>query len=355
MINQKVFKSLNTKLIRASSNFKKQINSRNETKNILLESIKNHSYLYIGGYSNIHVPNILLKNLVDIKCSNLTVITNVSIEKNLHLKNLFQMKGRVKRIITSLDENKINFKYQSQIQLELLDSREFLTGFCYSGLFQSKEIDHEISLVRSPYCDLFGNLLWPLDQSSYYNEQFAKISSHTIAECLNVIEDETGYTRVASFYVNNIILNNELDLMQNISLKDSQKQDLYLINDPKIQTIIHRILQEFYNECTVYIADSLAYLIEKFYMPKHLNINLTNSHVNQNYPCNIEWVNGASKIDLCIIECSEVNIFGEIKKSSCLSQQQIDMANNSNCKLIVVIRELKHEAMKNLMNMRIHC
>jgi hypothetical protein len=61
-------------------------------------------------------------------------------------------------------------------------------------------------------------------------------------------------------------------------------------------------------------------------------------------------LNCASNIDLCVIEASKVNVFGEVSFDESLydlSQQQVDVANNSKGRLVVVIRELKHDSIVN--------
>jgi acyl CoA:acetate/3-ketoacid CoA transferase alpha subunit len=334
------------------SNYSKKIYNQNETDPVLLESIQNHSNLYIGGYSHHDNPNILLKSLVNIKRNNLTIITNASIKKNIHLRNLLQINGKVNKFITSLAENKTNFLNQNQIQLELISNREFLSRFCYTDLFQ-KQIKHGISLIKSPYSDVQGNLQWPFDQPQYYNEKFAKHSFNTIAECNELVENRIDLKILPNFYVNKVVVNDENsndDSYPFMVPDDEPNQDLCLINDAKIQVVIKRVIHEFYNDPTVYITGTLAYLFEKFYMPRHLNINLLNSYIDKHWPFNVEWLNCASNIDLCVIEASKVNVFGEVSFDESLydlSQQQVDVANNSKGRLVVVIRELKHDSIVN--------
>ena len=95
----------------------------------MLELIQNNSNLYIGGYSNYGAPNVLLESLANIRRSSLTLITNVSIKTNVYLRNLLQIDNKVKKIITSLNENQQSY-LQNSIELEVINNREFLTRFC---------------------------------------------------------------------------------------------------------------------------------------------------------------------------------------------------------------------------------
>ena len=208
-----------------------------------------------------------------------------------------------------------------------------------------KRHEYGTSLIKSPLCDVYGNLLWPKGKLQYYNEKFAKNSLHTIAECNDIIENGYDYKEsIENFYVSRVVLNNEKDFEN----KDKKDLNLNLINDLKIQLIIKRLLNELYNDCKVYITENIANLFEKFFMPSHLNIKLLNSYISQNWPFNIEWLTCAASIDLCVIECNQVNSYGEIKcMTESTDQQQFDIANNSSGKLIVIIRELKHDSILN--------
>ena len=338
--NCQIFKNQHLALF---SNYTKKIHNKNETEQILLELIQNNSNLYIGGYSNYGAPNVLLESLANIRRSSLTLITNVSIKTNVYLRNLLQIDNKVKKIITSLNENQQSY-LQNSIELEVINNREFLTRFCYLELFQKRH-EYGTSLIKSPLCDVYGNLLWPKGKLQYYNEKFAKNSLHTIAECNDIIENGYDYKEsIENFYVSRVVLNNEKDFEN----KDKKDLNLNLINDLKIQLIIKRLLNELYNDCKVYITENIANLFEKFFMPSHLNIKLLNSYISQNWPFNIEWLTCAASIDLCVIECNQVNSYGEIKcMTESTDQQQFDIANNSSGKLIVIIRELKHDSILN--------
>lgn len=339
-------------------NYSKKFYNLNEVEAAVINSpIRNNTILKVGGYLNSNVPNNLLNALFKHNCKQITVITNVSINENVALNSLFNRNDKIQRLITSLNDNydfviDYNQRKKNVIQCDYLSNIDYLNKYCLTNT----PLNNHISLIKAPFVDLKGKLVWKCNQNQcFYNDLFAKNSSFTIAEVGSRIENDINvkdvYAWLPEFYTNKIVINK--------TPTESESNHIYanfanndLASTDRIRTVIKRLLTEFENNSFIYISNGVFNdLIRKFYMPTHLNLILMNDYINRHWPSNFEWINCLRKLDLCVIEVEQIDKQGRVIKlndngiNSCT--QDVDIVNNSNSKLIFLIRELSSSSIIN--------
>jgi acyl CoA:acetate/3-ketoacid CoA transferase alpha subunit len=320
-----------------------------------INEIPNNSKILIGGYLTYGIPNDLVSILSNSKCHNLTIITNASIVSNRELRQLFKIKNKVKRIITSLENNrsilldKDLIKSNNSVELNVMSCLSFIQDYCNNNENVDKREKGQYALVRSDYVDMNFNLYWLDSRNLYFNDSFA-ISSlfYSIAECDNLLKNDDSYNeysmvKVNSLFVKSVLVINNIDNLKRQYNKQSINDYSNLTSDLKFESILKRVLLEFdRNNLNVYLSRDLKYLIESFYMPKHLNLNILNRLIEINWPSRQEWINYVKKMDIFVCNVKMLNKNGEIVfdnsiKSDCM---EMDLINNldEQAKVIAVVR-----------------
>ena len=87
----------------------------NSTQKLVNINIPSGSNVLIGGYLSRGVPNKLVDLLTQSACNQLTLITNASFLSSPSLKRILQQSGKVKRVITSLEHNRLLSKTSNQV------------------------------------------------------------------------------------------------------------------------------------------------------------------------------------------------------------------------------------------------
>lgn len=320
-----------------------------------INEIPNNSNILIGGYLTHGVPNSLINILTNSKCHNLTLITNASIVSNQNLRELFKTKGKVKRIITSLENNRTILLDKDLVEsnilfeLNVLNCSKFIHEYCNKNAINDKG---EYALVKSDYVDKNFNLYWSSRNNLYFNDSFAKTAfAYSIAESDNLMNENSinkdDMVKVDSLFVESVLVVNSNEKKQDN--QQSFKHYLSLINDIKFESIVKRLLLELnQNNQNIYLSNDLKFLIKSFYMPKHLNLNILNRLIDMSWPSTQKWIDYVKKLDIIVCHAKMLNKNGEILfdnsiKSDCM---EMDLINNLNeqTKLIAVIQFNRNNA-----------
>lgn len=77
--------------------------------------------------------------------------------------------------------------------------------------------------------------------------------------------------------------------------------------DLELEQIAKRLVLEFKNNSKIYLCNNLKSLIERFYMPRHLKINIVNSTLEKGKPSSVEWIKTVKTLDLCVVNSVNLN------------------------------------------------
>ena len=289
-------------------------------------NLPNEAKISIGGYLNQQVPHSLIEILAQSKCHGIHLITNASILNNHQLKSLFQINGKIKSLVTSLESNKsiLQSDLKPNFELNLLSSKSFLNNY---NILNSTENQADFALVKSPFIDDFSNLVWPKNISTYFNDSIALSAKYgTIAEIDQIINDENPddyQVKVDGLFVAHVYFNTQ----------NQEQETNFTINfDHSIDKITKRVLLEFNNNQIIFLPKNIQELVTKFYMPKHMKLVFSNFYLQNCWPSNSKWLNYGKKVDVCIVNATRVNKYGDIEINletleDCLINDLVD-----NCK-----------------------
>jgi hypothetical protein len=341
------------KLNYAVTNSVLSLTTKNQVE-LKINEIPNNSNILIGGYLTYGIPNNLISILSNSKCNNLTLITNASIISNQNLRHLFKIEGKVKRVITSLDNNrsilldKDLIKSNNSFELNLISCLKFIQNYCNTNNNIDDKDMGQYALVKSDYIDKNFNLFWLNRSYLYFNDSFAKSALFfSISECDNILNenlvDKKHLKIVDSNFVKSVLVINNID---NSNKEDNQQSFSHYfnqMNDLIFDSLLKRVLLEFnQNNHNLYLSNDLKFIIESFYMPKYLTLNILNKLIDMNWPSRQEWISHVKKLDICVCHAKMLNQNGEIKfdntiKTDCM---EMDVINNLNeqTKLVAVIK-----------------
>lgn len=318
-----------------------------QVERVLLD-IPSNANVFVGGYLTKHVPNALLNILRDSKAHQLTVITNASVLQNPGLRSLFNLNGKVKRLVTSLESNRnaiLSREVNGCFEINLLDTNKFMKRYSHQG-YASESTGGECALIRSDSMDHEGNLYWNDIKQTYFNDLFAKLTSGlTVSQSdrLTNVPNASARSRLDKFYVNFSGVFNHGTVE-----KATNDDDDDPVLDRRLEIMVKRLVLELYHNDTIFMSKNIYKLMSKFYMPRHINLNLLNEPLDMNWPSNAEWLSLARKINVCVVQARGITRRGELELNNLHEDdcKMIDVLNHSSSgdhlKLIALLKIDRH-------------
>jgi acyl CoA:acetate/3-ketoacid CoA transferase alpha subunit len=292
-----------------------------------IRQIPSGSKILIGGYLDHQVPTSLLKILGNSKNGQFTVFTNASIALNQQFLDLVKCNGKIKQIVTSSEFNKpCEEKYN--IETCLLNHKDY----------SNQTNRGEYAIVNIKYEDNMGRVFVEREVSNLFNEEFSKIAkTYTVAQIdqSSFQIDSKGFKEIDALFVN----------YKFFELKNSQSNRLEQESFIDPERIIKRVLLELHNNQNIYISQSIFNQFDKFYMPKHLNLNVINKKIKKLWPSlNSDWLNYVNRLDVCVLKADRFNYDGLVEfdlndLENCLEYEICNYLKGHRCKLISIMDE----------------
>jgi acyl CoA:acetate/3-ketoacid CoA transferase alpha subunit len=322
----------------------KNSTERNEALDL---NIPNKSVIKIGGYLNVDVPNKLISALANGRAFGLTLITNASVLDNQELRDLFNIEGKVTRLITSLEYNRLaatNNQLAYPFQLDMMDSLGFLKEFSFDNTIENVRSGRssDFSLVKSKYADEKRNLFGDMGSSFYFNEVFSRSAkSVTIAEADLIVSSNQIDKQKTQLIANGCFVD-KIHTSLSASAKKHNNTYKYEYSEDDLALIVKRLLLEFQNNFNIYTPLAVNEIIEKFYKPKYIHTNFLSACMRQRWPTRPDWLSYARMLNLCIIEAKSFGEHGELfvdasNMDGCLASDIIDHLPTK-AKLIAIVR-----------------